>query len=157
VPALVGVERADAHEAVHAALGLAVAVGVLALDEHGGLADAGLVAGLHVLHLDGEAAALGPAVVHAEKHVGPVVRLGAARARLDGEDGVVLVELAGEEGGDLELVELGDHRGDLSVELLRVGSFSAPSAASMSSTITSTSPSFLWKSRRRGGRPLSGR
>jgi len=45
----IGVERADAHEAVHAALGLAVAVGVVALDEHGGLADAGLIAGLHVL------------------------------------------------------------------------------------------------------------
>ena len=101
---------------MHAALGLGVAVGVLALDEDGGLADAGLVAGLHVLQFHGEAAALGPAVVHAEEHVGPVVRLGAARAGLDGEDGVVAVELAGEERGDLEGVELGDHAGHGLVE-----------------------------------------
>jgi hypothetical protein len=38
---------------------------------------------------------------------------------LDREDGVVAVELAGEEGGDLQLVELRDQAGDGLVEFLR--------------------------------------
>src|ERR1035437_1177565 len=49
VAALVRIERADAHEPVHAALGLGVAVGILAPEQHRCLADAGLVARLHVL------------------------------------------------------------------------------------------------------------
>jgi hypothetical protein len=121
VPALVGVERADAHQPVHPALGLGVTVGVLALDQHRRLADAGLVAHLHVLQLDRETAAFGPAVVHAEKHVGPVVGLGAAGAGLDREDGVVAVELPGEKRPDFDGVELLHHAFDLIVELARVG------------------------------------
>jgi hypothetical protein len=46
--ARVGVERADADEAVHADLGAQVAVGVLALDRHLGAADAGLLGLLDV-------------------------------------------------------------------------------------------------------------
>ena len=120
VPALVGVERADAHEPVHAALGLGVAVGVFALEQQRRLRDARLVAGQHILHLDREAAALGPAVVHAEEHVGPVARFGAARARLDAEDGVVAVELAAQETLQLDPVEIRGERGDRLVELAAV-------------------------------------
>jgi len=84
--------------------------------------DAGGVAGLHVHELGLETAAFRPAVIHAVEDVGPVIRLGAARARLDGEDRVVAVELAGEERADLDLVELGDHRvhlrGEFGAELV---------------------------------------
>ena len=121
VTALVGIERADAHEAVDAALGLGVAVGVFAFDQDGGFADAGGVAGLHVHELDGVIAPLGPAGIHAKHDIGPVVGLGATGAGLDGEDGVVAVELAGEEGGDLELVEFSRERGEGAGELLVVG------------------------------------
>ena len=121
VAALVGIEGADADEAVDAALGFGVAVGVFAFDEDGGFADAGGVAGLHVHELDGVVASLGPARIHAEHDVCPVVGLGAAGASLDGEDGVVAVELAGEEGGDLEFVELGGERGKGAGEFLVVG------------------------------------
>ena len=79
-----------------------------------------MIAGLHILQLDRKTAPLGPAVVHAEEHVGPVIRLGAACARLDGEDGVVPVELAGEERGDFERIEFLHHRGHLAVQLARV-------------------------------------
>jgi hypothetical protein len=114
---LLAVERADAHQAVHAALGLDVAVGVLALDDECRLGDARLVARLDVLDLDLEARALGPAVVHAEEHVGPVAGLGPPRPRLDGEERVVPVELACQEGRDLELVELVPHGRDRPQEL----------------------------------------
>jgi hypothetical protein len=87
----------ESNGAVDAALGFGVAVGVFAFDQDGGFADAGGVAGLHVHELDGVIAPLGPAGIHAKHDVSPVVGLGAAGAGLDGEDGVVAVELTGEE------------------------------------------------------------
>jgi hypothetical protein len=49
---------------------------------------------------------LGPARVHAEQHLGPVLRLGAALARLDLDVGVVGVGLAREEALELALRRL---------------------------------------------------
>src|SRR5690606_30338948 len=63
------VERADAHEPVHAALGLGVAVGVLALDQQRGRLDAGLLAGAVLDNLYLVALALGPAGVHPQQHL----------------------------------------------------------------------------------------
>ena len=56
----------------------------------------GLVARLAVEHLALEAAALRPAQVHAQQHLGPVLRLGAAGARMDRDDGVLAIVLAAE-------------------------------------------------------------
>ena len=49
----------------------------------------GLVTDLHVLQLHLKPAPFRPAVVHAEKHVRPIVGLGATRARLNRENRVV--------------------------------------------------------------------
>src|SRR5215217_5412671 len=68
---------ADPDEAVDAALGLGIAVGILAFDEQGRRLDAGLLAGMAVDELDLHAVALGPTRVHALEHARPVVRLGA--------------------------------------------------------------------------------
>ena len=65
------------------------AVGVVAGHGERRALDARLVAGLQVDHVALEAAALGPAQVHAQQHLGPVLRLGAAGARVDGHDGVL--------------------------------------------------------------------
>jgi hypothetical protein len=54
---------------------------------------------------------LGPAGIHAEQHLGPVLRLGAALPRLDLEVAVVAVGLAREEALELAL-------GDLAAQLL---------------------------------------
>ena len=97
VPAAGGVKRADAHEAVDAVFALEEAVGVLAFDHDRRALDAGLVAVEIVHELDGVAVALGPHVVHAVEHARPVLRLGAARAGVEGEDGVVRVILAGQQ------------------------------------------------------------
>ena len=72
------------------------AVGVVAVDRERRALDPGLVAGLHVDHLALEAAPLGPAQIHAQEHLGPVLRLGPARAGMDGDDGVLTVVLAAE-------------------------------------------------------------
>lgn len=52
-----------------------------------------------------EAVLVGPAQVHAQQHVGPVLGLGAAGAGLDVQVGVVRVHLAAEHAAELQLLE----------------------------------------------------
>ena len=77
--------------------------------------------GCRSMHVALEAAPLGPAQVHAQQHLRPVLRLGAAGARMDRDDRVLAIVLAAEHllglaGVDLtaELVERArefvDHR-----------------------------------------------
>jgi len=89
-----------------ALLGLQEPVGVLALDGDRGALDAGFVALLGLVDLDLEAATFEPAQVHAEEHLGPVLRLGAAGPWVDGQDGAALVEAAAEEAPLLATREL---------------------------------------------------
>ena len=73
---------------MHAGFGRQQAEGVLAGHRERRALDAGLVAGLVVDDLALEAAALAPAQVHAQQHLRPVLRLGAAGAGVDRDDGV---------------------------------------------------------------------
>src|SRR5215207_8604987 len=105
MPPRAGVEGADPDEAVHPALGSQEPERVLPGDGEGGALYAGLLA-LGVLDdLEPEAPPLGPAPVHARQHLGPVLRIHSAGARVYGEYGVTLVVLAGEEPGELLLLE----------------------------------------------------
>ena len=76
-------------------------VGVVAGHRERRALDAGLVARLQVDDLAPEAAALRPAQVHAQQHLGPVLRLGAAGARMDRDDRVLAIELARQHRPDL--------------------------------------------------------
>ena len=101
----VGVERRDAHQAVHADFRLQQAVGVLAVDFEGDRLDAGAFT-LQPVGNDGlEALALGPSQVHAEQHLGPVLAFGAARAGVNRDDGAARVVFAGEQHGGLEALQ----------------------------------------------------
>ena len=92
-----GVERRQPHQPMHALLGRVQAVGVVAgRAERRGL-DARLLARARLQQLDLEAAPLGPAHLHAQHHLGPVLRVGAARAGVDGHQRVAGVVVAGEE------------------------------------------------------------
>ena len=119
VAAVGGVEGAHAHEPVHAPLGLDEPVDVLALHGERGALEPRLVAVLQVVDLDLEAAALEPAQVHAQQHLGPVLRLGAAGAGVDGEDRAALVVLAAEEAQLLAALQVGLEGGDAGHELLQ--------------------------------------
>ena len=97
---------------MHAGFGSQQPERVVAGDGDRGALDAGLVAVLVVDDLALEAAALAPLQVHLEQHRRPVLRLGAAGARMDRDDGVAAVVLAAQHlprlGGldvGLELVE----------------------------------------------------
>ena len=90
------IERRDAHEPMHAGFGQQHPVGVVADDGERRALDAGFVAGLDVDDFALEAAALRPSQVHAQEHLGPVLRLGAAGAGMDGDDRVLAIVLAAE-------------------------------------------------------------
>ena len=129
VPAVGAVERAQADEPVDAALGLEEAVGVLALRRERRRLEAGLLPRARLDQLRLEAAILCPAEVHAQEHLRPVLSVGAARARMNGDDGVTGVVLAVEERVLLEPLELAPDRlqlrldvaGELGLELEQLG------------------------------------
>ena len=79
---------------MHAALGLQPTIGIGPLDLVGAGLDAGLFTGALFQPTHLEAAALGPARVHARQHLGPVLGLGAAGAGVDLDIGVVGIGLA---------------------------------------------------------------
>ena len=114
---------------MHAALGLEEAVGVLALDRDRGGLEAGFLARARLDELGLEAAVVGPAEVHAQQHLRPVLRVGTARAGVHRHDGVARVVLAVEEGVLLQALELaperlqlgGDVVGEVGLELEQLG------------------------------------
>ena len=101
------VEWRNPHQPVHPRLGQEEAIGVVTADGHGRALDARFVARLKVDDLALEAAALGPPQVGAQKHLGPILRLGAASARVHRQDGVGVVVLAAEHLLDLGRLDLG--------------------------------------------------
>ena len=94
----------DADQAVDARFRLQPAKGVVALDDDGRRLDAGLFALVALDQLDLVAAALGPAGVHAQEHLRPVLAFGAAGAGMDLEIGVVGISLARQQGFELGFV-----------------------------------------------------
>ena len=113
------VEGGDPHQTVDAALGGEEAVGVLAAGDEGGRLQPRLLPRRGLLHLDLEAAPLGPAQVHPQQHLGPVLRVGSARTGVDGDDGIAGVVLAAEQPRLFEPGEAALDRGQLGAQLGR--------------------------------------
>jgi hypothetical protein len=74
---------------------------------------------LIVDHLAPEAAALGPAHVHAQQHVGPVLRLGAAGARVNRDDRVLPIQLARQHRPDFAVLDVFAERVERAIEIGR--------------------------------------
>ena len=49
--------------------------------------------------------AFGPVGIHPVEHLGPVLRLGAARSRMEGEYGVAGIVFAGQQGGEALFIQ----------------------------------------------------
>ena len=111
------VEGRDAHQAMDARLGLEPAIGIETGDLDGDRLDAGLLARGLLDPLDLVAVRLGPAQIHAQQHLGPVLRLGAAGAGIDLEEGVVGVGLAREHALQLQACHLLLERQELLLDL----------------------------------------
>ena len=95
-----------------AAFGTKDPVGVLPLDGEGRGFEPGLLPRARLDHLGLEAAIVGPALVHAEEHLGEVLGVGAADVGLERDDRVALVVLPAEERLFLEASELLAERRD---------------------------------------------
>ena len=105
MPASVGVEGRDAHEAMHADLRLQKPIRIRTVNFESSGLDARPFAFETVGKDDLEVVAFGPAEIHTEQHFGPVLRFGAAGAGVDGHDGVAAVVLTGEEHAGFEMAE----------------------------------------------------
>jgi hypothetical protein len=103
--ARLGVERRDPDEPVHTLLSREEAVRVLAPGDERGRLDACLLTLTGLDHLDLEAAVLGVPEQHSQQHLRPVLRVGSAGARVDGDDGVAGVIATGEEALELEVAQ----------------------------------------------------
>ena len=114
-----GVEGGDADQPVDAALGGEEAVGVLAAGDEGRRLEAGLLPRRGLLHLHLEAAPLGPAQVHAQEDLRPVLGVGPPRPGMDGDDRVAGVVLAAEQARLFELRQAPLDRGQLGAQLGR--------------------------------------
>ena len=121
LPAALVVERRDAHQPVGALLDREGAVGVGLLDREGGRLDAGLLGVGDVVDLDRVLVPLGPAQVHAHEHLGEVGGVDTAGLRADGHQRLAGVVLAGQQGADLELVDLLAQRDQLALGLGQAG------------------------------------
>ena len=82
----VSVKWRDTYEAVDAAFGLDVAVCIGTFDAESRLADAGTIALGNIFNFDFEAAPFGPAGVHPEENVRPIIGLGATGTCFDCND-----------------------------------------------------------------------
>jgi len=121
------VEGRNAHEPMHANLGAHIAVGEGAANGDDGRLDAAFVAALQLEDFDREPAPLAPAHVHAQQHFRPIARLGTAGARVDGDDGVLVVVFARHHQLELELAQTlldrFDFAGDLGDVVVALGHF----------------------------------
>lgn len=84
----------------------------MAFDQDCSRLDARFFPVVHLKHFDLETAAFGPAGVHAQQHVRPILAFGAARASMDFKVGIVAVGLAREHRFDLALADFRGHRLD---------------------------------------------
>jgi hypothetical protein len=101
---------------MHAGLGPQPAVSVVAGEVDARALDAGDFAVADVDDLGLEAVLLAPAQVHAQQHLRPILRFGAARSRLDVEERAVRVHLAGEHALELELLDVALQRREVALD-----------------------------------------
>ena len=111
------VERRLANEPVLAALGLQDAVGVLAADRHRRALQTGLLPRARLEQIDLEPPFGCPALVHPQHDLGPVLRVGAARARLQRDNRIAGVVFAVEQRRLLQPCELAPQRHDRRLDL----------------------------------------
>jgi hypothetical protein len=136
VTARIAVIGRDADEAVHARFGLQPAIGIVTLDEERRGLDARFFAVMDFQELHLVARTLGPAGIHAQKHVRPVLAFRAAGAGMHFEIGVVAVGLAGQHGLDLLAGSLRCERPSASSASLTIAASPSSSPSSMSSILS---------------------
>ena len=112
------IERGNPNQAVHAALGGEKSEGVLAFDAHRRGFESRAFARRQIHDRRAKSFAFRPAEIHAQQHFGPILRFHAARAGLDGHDGVQAVVLTGEQRERLQFGDIGVGGGDFALDFV---------------------------------------
>ena len=117
VPPLRLVERRNPHQPMDAGLAAQQPESIIAGDGEGRRLDAGFFAVLIVVHLGLKALLFGPAQIHAQQHLGPVLRFRPASARMNRHDSVQRIGFARQHGPEFKLVDVVAQARDLVLEI----------------------------------------
>src|SRR5213083_1426467 len=79
--------------------------GIFAVHAERGRLNASFLAGLVVVQDRLKSLAFGPAQIHAHKHLGPILRFGSARARMNGHDRITRIVLARKQSFSFEAID----------------------------------------------------
>ena len=111
------IKRRLAHQAVHTNLRAQPAKSILARHLHSGTLNTSHITSraLHQLRL--KTLIVSPAQIHTQQHLRPVLRLSAARARLNIQVGIVRIHLTAKHTAKLQLSQLRLKAGNLSLHL----------------------------------------
>src|SRR5829696_4430234 len=90
------IKRRDTHQPVNSGFGSQKPVGVFAFNSERYTLQSSFLARLILEHLSFESTLLGPLEIHAQQHLGPILRFGAARARMNGANSVTAIVVAGQ-------------------------------------------------------------
>ena len=111
MPSTRGVKRGKADKTMDAVFRAKIAIGILSGDKKGGRADSGFVPFQDIQELEGESADFRIALVHPQKHAGPVMGFRSAGSGMEFQNGVIGIIGPAIEEGLLEfrhfLIQLG--------------------------------------------------
>jgi hypothetical protein len=119
VPSRGLVERGDSNETVNTGFSCEKTICIFAGKLNRGGFDARFFAGSLVENLGGHALAFRPSQVHAKKNGRPILGFRAARAGLDGHDGVEVIGLSGKERLGFQFRDVAIRRAELAVQLFQ--------------------------------------
>src|SRR3954454_2908317 len=91
------IKRRNANETVNAGFRGQQTIGVFTFNSERNALQSRFLAWLILEHFGFELALLGPLEIHAQQHLGPVLRLGAARAWMNRANSVAAIVVAGEQ------------------------------------------------------------
>src|SRR6185369_12938726 len=100
------IERRNANEAVNACFRGEQAVGVFTFNSECNALQSCFLAWLILEHFGFEATLLGPLEIHAQQHLGPVLRFGATSARVNRANSIAAIVVAGEQHFRFGLAQL---------------------------------------------------
>src|SRR5215217_5065266 len=100
------IKRRDTHQPVYSGFGRQKPVGVFAFNSERYTLQASFLAWLILEHFSFESALLGPLEIHAQQHLGPILRFRATRARMNRANSVTAIVVAGQEHFSLSLAQI---------------------------------------------------